>query len=479
MNFTMREMLVNVKTILNNATKPVVFCLSAAIGCFVFALLAELFLFLTAGKPVATVPVTPDRYVLIIDVSGSMAGNKMDEVKRAAKAFIDRSEKPVALVIFSSVGKILSRFTEDKGKLDDFIGKLEAYGGTNFEDAMLKTESVFAEQTEQNGKSAVLLFTDDAPSEGNPQRAADIAYSLRKDGVRIFAVATADGDMPYLAQITGKKDRVIEAANGRIEYAFQEAEKKMNSSLMGGGASSITMSFVRSSGWSIFLCIGIALALVALQNYFLKKNLLQPEQLTFVFIGSVAAGCVSGFIGEASHQIFDIVHLGVLGQVIGWTVLGAALARGMTFFIPNMDKQKVLLFGAGGGLFGSLAFIAVGLNSEIVGRLIGAAIFGACCGTMIGWVEQVFRDLYLTVRYDARNVVQVNLGIQHITVGGGSRDIIHINGVEPNYGVFSVNGNVIQYKTKRGRQTLKPGDSITVGNVELVVRRQYGRLQKG
>jgi Ca-activated chloride channel family protein len=256
------------QNILNNTKKPIVFCLSAAIGCFLFALLAELFLSLTAGKPVET---TPQNYVLTIDVSGSMAGSKMDEIKRAAKAFVDRSQKPVALTVFSSVGNALSPFTSEKTKLADFIGKLEPYGGTNFEDAMRKTEDTVRENPQ---KPAVLLFTDGAPSTGDPQKGVEIAYNLRKAGVKIYCVATKDADMDYLTALTGHADRVITAADGRIEEAFKEAEQKMNQSLMGSGSSSVGMTFFRVSVWTVFLCIGIALALVMVQNFFLKKPML-------------------------------------------------------------------------------------------------------------------------------------------------------------------------------------------------------------
>ncbi|MDR3183363.1 MAG: VWA domain-containing protein [Planctomycetaceae bacterium] len=448
--------------ILNNTKKPVVFCLSAAIGCFLFALLAELFLLLTAGGTL------PQSYCLTIDVSGSMAGSKMDEVKRAAKTFIDKqnlTNDSVALVIFSSVGKILVPFTHNKSELTGQIDRLESYGGTNFEDAMLKTEEVMTARK----RAAILLFTDGAPSAGDSQKALDIAYSLRKNGVRIFSVATADGDMPYLAGITGHQDRVIAATDGKIGEAFAAAETAMKQSLMGGGSSSTAMAFVRSSGWSVFLCFGIALALVGVQNYFLKKPLLPPEQLPLVAAGSAAAGLASGFIGEISHQVFDVVHLGVLGQVVGWTVLGAALAFGMTYFIPNMNKQKALQFGAVGGLLGSFAFLFFSIGTEVAGRLLGAFVLGAIIGLLVAFVEMLFRNVWLMVMYDPRNVAQVNLGTQLVTVGGGSRDSIHINGVEPNFGTFQMSGNTIQYKTKNGTQTLNPGDRVNVGSVELVV----------
>ncbi|MDR1383397.1 MAG: hypothetical protein LBJ67_06075 [Planctomycetaceae bacterium] len=63
--------------------------LAAGCGCFAFALLlAEPFLYLTSYE-------TPSQsFVLTIDVSGSMAGSTMEEVKLAAKQFVETRLNP-------------------------------------------------------------------------------------------------------------------------------------------------------------------------------------------------------------------------------------------------------------------------------------------------------------------------------------------------------------------------------------------------
>ncbi|MDR3232267.1 MAG: VWA domain-containing protein [Planctomycetaceae bacterium] len=452
------------QNLLTNAKKPVVFCLSAAVGCFALALLAELFLLLTSGGQPA------QSYCLTIDVSGSMAGEKMDEVKQAAKAFVGKqnlSKDSVAVVIFSSVGKILVPFTHNKSELNKNIDELLPYGGTNFEDAMDKTAEVFREN---KSNAAVLLFTDGAPSVGDAQKAVDTAYLLRKNGIQVFAVMTADGDKPYLAGITGKDDRVIATTDGKIGEAFAQAETAMKQSLMGSGSASTQMAFIQASGWSVFLCLGIALALVAVQNYFLKKPLLPPNQAILVIIGSALAGIAAGFVGETSHQILDVARMGMFGQVVGWTVLGAVLAFGMTYFIPNLNKTKALQFGALGGFAGSIVFLIISTGSQLGGRLLGAFVLGAIIGLLVAIVETLFRNVWLAVMYDPRNVTQVNLGTQLVTVGGNRSDTVFINGAESKCGLFrAVGDNNVEYTTAGGKQTLHPGDRVQVGKVELVV----------
>ncbi|MDR2642625.1 MAG: VWA domain-containing protein [Planctomycetaceae bacterium] len=454
-------------TFFETAKKPIIFMLTAAVGCFLAAVLAEWFLWLTDKRA------TPQAVCLTIDVSGSMSGDKMDEVKKAAKTFIENrnlSRDYIAVTVFSSVGKVLVPFTQDKRELLKNIDLLLSYGGTNFEYAMACSEKVIKKHIGKSDR-AVLLFTDGASSEGNPQKALEIARQLREEGVRIFSVATQDGDMPYLAGLTGNKDHVIGTQDGRFEEAFAQAEKMISESLMGGGGN---YSFVellgRTIGWTIFLSFGIALSLVAVQNHFLKKPLLPTEQLIIVFSGSIAAALAAGFIGEISHQIFDIVQLGILGQVIGWTVLGAVLAFGMVYFIPNLNKTNALKFGAFGGFLGSLAFLLFSIGTEIVGRLLGAFILGACIGLLVALVETIYRNIWLMVVYDLRNFVPVNLGSQNVTVGSGKGDTVFITGAEVKAGTFRVEGEKVRYTDSNGKQQLLvPGNRVKISAVELVI----------
>jgi Ca-activated chloride channel family protein len=452
---------------LNKARKPIVFMLAAAIGCFAMAILAELFLFVTQKGQ------TPQSVCLTIDVSGSMAGDKMNEIKTAAKKFIGNrnlSRDYIAITIFSSIGKVLVPFTHDKDVLFSGIDSLLPYGGTNFESAMKFSEDVLREHKIKSNRT-VLLFTDGANSAGDAKKALETAYSLRKSGVRIFTVATQDGDMQYLAGLTGSADRVIGTQDGRFEEAFAQAEKMISESLMGGGGNySFGELLFRTVGWTIFLSLGIALALVGIQNYFLKKPLISQDQLKLVLIGAIAAALVAGVVGEVLHQIFGVVKLGALGQVFGWTILGAILALGMIYFIPNLDKVKALSFGALGGFLGSAAFLVSSLCTEIGGRLLGAFILGACIGLLVALVETLYRNVWLMVVYDPRNFAQVNLGSQNVSVGSSKSDTVFIVGSEPQAGTFRAEGNKIIYTNKAGtKKSLEPGSKIKIGAVELVI----------
>ena len=439
--------------------------LSSAFGCLAAAILAEAFLFLLPkGEPKQET----QAICLTIDNSGSMMGSKLRDMQNAAKDFIDkRSGDYLALAVFSSDARLLVRFTDNAKELKNAVGDIRIEGGTNFQRALEKSAEALKESPGNN--SALLIFTDGDNTEGNPIRAIEVAQQLREQGVRIFAVAADEADEMYLAELTGDRSRVVSAKIGQFGDAFATAEK-MIASTIGSERGSKTVALIEVSGWTVFIALGIALALVAIQNYYLKKTLLPQNQLIVVAIGSLLAGIAAGFVAQTTMSALSAIHFGELGRILAWAVLGCLLAFGMVFVIPNLDKKKALGCGALGGFLGCIGFLILTATvGNTGGRLIGAFILGACIGLLVAIVETVFRKVWLMVIYDPRNFTQVNLGVQAVTVGSGKNDTVPIPGVGEKAASFLVVGDTVRYTDANGTQSLVPGSKVKVGNVELVV----------
>ena len=439
--------------------------LSAAFGCLAAAILAEVFLFmLPKGEPVTQT----QSICLTIDNSGSMMGSKLRDMKSAAKDFIGkRSSDYLALAVFSSDARLLVPFTDNAGKLKKAIDDIGIEGDTNFQRALEVSADALKEPSGKN--SALLIFTDGDNTKGSATRALEVAQQLREQGVRIFAVAADDADEKYLADLTGDRSRVISAKVGQFGDAFDKAEK-MIATTIGSERGSNTVALIEVSGWTVFIAIGIALALVAIQNYYLKKKLLPRNQLIWVAGGATLAGVAAGFVAQTAMSALAAIDLGALGRILSWAVLGGLLAFGMVFVIPNLDKKKALSFGALGGFLGCIGFLILTANmGNIGGRLIGAFILGACIGLLVAIVETFFRKVWLMVVYDPRNFTQVNLGVQAVTVGSGKNDTVPISGVGEKAASFLVVGDTVRYTDAHGTQSLEPGNRVVVGKVELVV----------
>ena len=115
--------------------------------------------------------------VLVIDNSGSMEGNKIDQVKADAtdltNTLLSDRNNNIALVAFSTNAMILSDFTNDRTKLTEIIDGIDIDGMTNYYDGLLKAESVLDGYQQKDGHELVLLFlTDGLPNEDTPNEIA-------------------------------------------------------------------------------------------------------------------------------------------------------------------------------------------------------------------------------------------------------------------------------------------------------------------
>jgi Ca-activated chloride channel family protein len=155
--------------------------------------------------------------VAVIDVSGSMSGEKMAQAKVALTRLLGslRERDRFRLVAFSGgVRRYASGWTSataaNRADAGTWIRSLEAEGGTNIAGAL--TEA-FAEPADPEALGVVVFLTDGQPSvgESDPERIAERAEQGR-GRYRVFAFGVGDDVNTYLL------DRLTERARGTTEY---------------------------------------------------------------------------------------------------------------------------------------------------------------------------------------------------------------------------------------------------------------------
>jgi len=155
--------------------------------------------------------------VAVIDVSGSMSGEKITQAKLALTQLIGglRDGDRFRLVAFSGgVRRYASAWTPatvaNRSDAGNWIRSLEAEGGTNIAGAL--TEA-FAEPPDAEALGVVVFLTDGQPrvGENDPERIAARAEQGR-GRFRVFAFAVGDDVNTYLL------DRLTERARGTTEY---------------------------------------------------------------------------------------------------------------------------------------------------------------------------------------------------------------------------------------------------------------------
>jgi Ca-activated chloride channel family protein len=463
-----------IKNFITAYPKWLVLALTAAIGCFVAALiLGEPFLALTRKPIPPPQPVQPQAICLIIDVSGSMEGMPLAEVKQAANDFASRRDMSLdtlALVIFSSDASVPVPFTQNAENILVAIDSLVADGGTNFEAAMRRSQEVLRTVS---GNKSIVLFTDGENTVGSARSARNIARDLRAQGVNIFAIATGDANTWYLSSLTGAWNRVIWARDGQFEQAFAKAEEMIYSrGLMdAGGAYSFNEAIFRACVWTAFLCFGIAIFIRMVQNLLThRKEMIQIGDFTAVLATTAIVGVIAGGCGQVFYGIFSYFGLFSVDRIIAWTLLGLISAYGLSLFIPNLNKEWAWKSGAFGGLVGAICFIYLTQTlGDIGGRLTGAFILGFFIGLMVGVVETIFRDAFLKIRFPGNELTTLNLGERIITLGSGHLDTVFISDVGEKAMSFQLeNGKLLYYKDGR-LQSINVGDQLTLGNVTVEV----------
>lgn len=130
----------------------------------------------------ASAAVSNERYsVLVLDVSGSMSGSPVAEVRKAAVAFCEkvlssyRSSNKIAVVAFASGSRVVCDFTNDLTALTEGIEALTAGGGTDLASGLSTAKSLL-EGVDENAIKNMLVMCDGAPN--STTAAYNVIYSI-------------------------------------------------------------------------------------------------------------------------------------------------------------------------------------------------------------------------------------------------------------------------------------------------------------
>ncbi|HWA15809.1 MAG TPA: VIT domain-containing protein [Gemmatimonadales bacterium] len=167
-------------------------------------------------------PVVPRDIAFVVDVSGSMSGQKMEQAKGALRQALGtlRPEDRFRLVAFSSgVRQFRDGWAPStRDALDEaraWVDNLVADGGTNISGAL---DAVLGSSVPEDRLPLVLFLTDGVPSVGEqqPDRIAAMAAS-RVGRSRVFTIGVGHDVNTYLL------DRLAKEGRGAAEYVAPDA----------------------------------------------------------------------------------------------------------------------------------------------------------------------------------------------------------------------------------------------------------------
>ena len=161
----------------------------------------EGYFLLMAAPTVEVNQVVPRDVILVLDTSGSMEGEKLNQAKEASKYVLNHlnEEDRFNVIAFSTGSKHFALDLQPVSRAPEavsWIGRMNALGGTNINHALLEALSLRTDLEDNEGRRPlVLLFlTDGLPTEGITDIQQIIANirATASSSVRLFAFGVGD-----------------------------------------------------------------------------------------------------------------------------------------------------------------------------------------------------------------------------------------------------------------------------------------------
>lgn len=163
--------------------------------------------------------------VFVMDKSGSMAGDKLDQAKKALRFCVENLNKndrfeiiPFSTEATSLFGKVEQLNTSNKQKAIDFIDGINPIGGTNIEEAL--DLALSAQETNSKRPFFVIFMTDGKPTIGETEEDPLLkkVTAMNKKNVRIFTFGIGTNLNTHLL------DKITASTNAYRTYVLPDED---------------------------------------------------------------------------------------------------------------------------------------------------------------------------------------------------------------------------------------------------------------
>lgn len=128
--------------------------------------------------------------VLVLDVSGSMDGEPIEETIDASVKFVDsvlEEDASIGVVTYSSQAGVISDFSMDRDILETSITQIGSGGGTNMEDGLSTAYEMLSYSNAR--KRIIVLMSDGMPNQGKEgEELTAYADGIKEDDVYIYTL---------------------------------------------------------------------------------------------------------------------------------------------------------------------------------------------------------------------------------------------------------------------------------------------------
>ena len=176
----------------------------------------------------------PTHVVFCLDVSGSMYGEGLDELKEAMNYILDneqtekdklqfsKNDKITIITFDHKIEQIFDTETGDNAiKLVESVNKLEALGGTNIYAPTIEALKILKEDSEEEYTKTVILMTDGMSNNGTFKELRSY-YKSHKENTPIYSITFGASDESQLKELALLSNgKVFDGKNGLLR-AFSD-----------------------------------------------------------------------------------------------------------------------------------------------------------------------------------------------------------------------------------------------------------------
>ena len=155
---------------------------------------------------------------LLMDCSGSMAGDKIEQAKRGAIDFSKGAQNKgyaIGLISFSDHARHLMEPRPDYKEIIPPVNDLRICGSTNMTEAI---QVAMNNLKRSQGFKAMVIVTDGMPNDG--EETLSMATKAKNSGIEILAIGTDDADQNFLKVLASRRDLGVKVARENFEIAI-------------------------------------------------------------------------------------------------------------------------------------------------------------------------------------------------------------------------------------------------------------------
>lgn len=162
------------------------------------------------GKPISNESIGFGVVYLVIDCSGSMAGDKMNQAKRGALDFAKgalRKGYSTGLIRFDTIANHLCIPKNDTLDLERNIENLQIGGSTNMTLAIKMAHNWLQDK---RGSRVIVIVTDGMPD--NEDHSLEAGKRAIDEGIDIIAIGTDDANRTFLKKLASREELGVKVA---------------------------------------------------------------------------------------------------------------------------------------------------------------------------------------------------------------------------------------------------------------------------